>query len=319
MFYSEIPGYSIRVGTKDADQTTLHNVLIYDHTANMGNVKVELAKSGKITMSADQRYMVMEMNDGNSYEEMMDNNQEKVSHPMLENHFKQQTIYFDLSSFRFSRTKEELFKSDYQMMDLRQLSKSSDSIKKNLDKSKDQFSKQMESGYMSVQDFARRGFYPQKYTVVQNKMALVDAATNTVRNAKETIDQTSTQFDISHQSIIQRNLEWERKFTFPFACLLLFFIGAPLGAIIKRGGLGLPVVVAALFFVIYYIISIIGLKSAKEEAMTVFIGSWLSSFILIPIAVFLTYKAAVDSAIFERDAYLNFFKKIGVPFKGSKG
>ncbi len=317
VFYNGINGYSIRIGAKDPDQTTLHNILIYDHTANLGNIKTELAKSGKISMSTDSRYMILEMNDGNSYEEMMENNQPSISHPMLENHFKSQTVYFDLSSFRFSRTKEDLFKSDYQMMNMRQLSHSADSISKSLEKGKSEFGKQLADGFMSVKNYPRKFFRPQKFQPVQSRMAIVDAATNTVRNAKETISQTSTQFDGEHGSVIQRNLEWERKFTFPFACLLLFFIGAPLGAIIKRGGLGMPVVVAAGFFVIYYVLSIIGLKSAKEEAMTVFFGSWLSSFVLIPVAIFLTYKASVDSAIFDRDAYLNFFKKIQRAFGGN--
>ena len=311
VFYSGINGYSIRIGTKDPDGETVHNVLIYDHTDNLGNTKVLIAKSGKIKMSADSRFMIFTLNDGNSYEDKMDNSQEKITHPIMENHFTQQTLYLDLSSFRFSRTKEELFKSDFQMMDMRQLGHSADSISKSLVKSKDQFSKQLSESYLSVRTYPRRGMRPKGLTNLQDKMMLVDAAINTVRSSKEMIHETSKQFDATHESVIQRNLEWERKFTFPFACLLLFFIGAPLGAIIRRGGLGMPVVVAALFFVIYYILSIIGMKSAREEAMTVFTGSWLPAFVLAPIGIFLTYKASVDSAIFERDAYLNFFKKVG--------
>jgi lipopolysaccharide export system permease protein len=198
------------------------------------------------------------------------------------------------------------------------LKNSSDSIERGLDKGKEDFSKQMSVGYLSIQsnNKATRGFI--KNMAVNDKMLLVDAATNSARNAKNMIDQYSAQFDSENESINTRGLEIERKFTFPFACLLLFFIGAPLGAIIKKGGLGLPVVVAALFFVMYYILTILGMKSAKELAMSVFMGSWMPSFILIPIAVFLTYKAAVDSSIFDRDAYLNFFKKLGKPFRGAK-
>lgn len=318
IFYNGLTGYSIRIGEKDPDGETVHNVLIYDHTANLGNVKVLLANSGKIKMSTDSRYMIFSLNDGNSYEDMMDNNQERITHPILMNHFAEQTLYLDLSSFRFSRTKEELFKSDYQMMDLRQLGSSADSIKKSLVKSKDNFSKQLAGSYLSIQSFPRHGVRPMGMSNLQDKMVLVDAAANTVRSAKELITETSNQFDAAHLSVIQRNLEWERKFTFPFACLLLFFIGAPLGAIIRKGGLGMPVVVAALFFVLYYILSIIGTKSARQEELSVFSGSWLPSFILVPVGVFLTYKAAVDSAIFDRDAYLNFFKKLGNIYRGRR-
>ncbi|HTA27546.1 MAG TPA: LptF/LptG family permease [Bacteroidia bacterium] len=318
VFYSGINGYSMRIGAKDPDQETVHNILIYDHTSNMGNTKVVLAKSGKIKMSTDSRYMIFTLDDGNSYEDMMDNNQERISHPILENHFTQQTLYLDLSSFRFSRTKEELFKSDYQMMDMRQLSNSADSLKKSLNKSKEQFSKQIITSYLSVETYPRRNLRPRGLSNLQDKMMLLDAATNTVRSAKEMIGETSTQFDASHLSVIQRELQWQRTFTFPFACLLLFFIGAPLGAIIRKGGLGMPVVVAAIFFVLYYILTIVGTKSARQEEMTVFTGSWLSAIILTPIGVFLTYKASVDSAIFDRDAYLNFFKKVRVFLKMQK-
>ena len=309
VFYSGINGYSIRIGSKDRDQETMHNILIYDQSAQMGNTKVYLAKSGKMKMSADQRSMILTMNDGNQYEDMLDNNQQRITHPILLNHFNQLTIYFDLSSFRFSRTKEDLFKSDYQMMDMRQLSHSADSINTGVSKNKDKFSQEVQGGFLSMQPGPVQK-YPLRYGAVQDGMVVVDAAINTVRNVKELIDQSSTQFDADRLNIIKRQFEWERKLTFPFGCLLLFFIGAPLGAIIRKGGLGMPVVVADLFFVLYYVLSIVGEKSAREGAMSVFGGAWLPAFVLVPISIFLTYKASVDSAIFERDAYLRFFKRI---------
>ncbi len=312
VFYNGINDFNIRIGKKDADQETLHDIMIYDHSAHLGNVKVVFAKTGTMKMSTDQRYLILTMNDGNSYEEMAYNDpQSRITRPLLENHFNKLTNYFDLSSFRFSRTKEEFFKSNYQMMDMRQLRTSVDSLSHTLVRNKNDFSKQISNTYLSVIPTNRPFKRALHYTAAQDRSVLVDAATNSVRNAKTMVDQYSAQFDTTHEGIIARDLEIERKFTFPFACLLLFFIGAPLGAIIKKGGLGLPIVVAALFFVLYYILTIIGIKSAREEVMSVFVGSWLSAFILIPVGVFLTYKAAVDSSIFDRDAYLNFFKKVG--------
>jgi lipopolysaccharide export system permease protein len=319
VFYNGISGYSIRIGGKDADQETMHNILIYDHTAQMGNVKVYLANSGKMTMSADQHYMILTMNDGSSYEEMVGSNQQRITHPMMLNHFQQLTIYFDLSSFRFTRTREELFKSDYQMMDMRQLAKSSDSLTHKLSDDKDKFSKEVQTGFLNTRPYAGQAPYVPRYGAQQDRMVIVDAAVNSVRNIKELVGQSSSQFDLDHTTILQRQLEWQRKLTFPFACLLLFFIGAPLGAIIRKGGLGMPVLGAAIFFIVFYILSIIGIKSAREGVMTVFMGSWLPAFVLVPISVFLTYKAAVDSAIFDRDAYLNFFKKLGKALRLGKG
>jgi len=319
VFYSGINGFSIRIGKKDPDQETMHNILIYDHSAQLGNTKVYLANSGKMKMSPDQRYMVLTMNDGSSYEEMMENNnQQRMTHPMMLNRFKELTIYFDLSSFRFSRTKEDLFKSDFQMMDMRQLTHSADSIKTVLGKSKENFSKQIKIGFLNLQNPVPQKTYPIRYGAIQDQMVMVETAINSVRNVKELVDQSSSQFDSERQNIIKRELEWQRKLSFPFSCLLLFFIGAPLGAIIRKGGLGMPVVVAALFFVLYYVLSILGTKSSTEGVMSVFTGSWLPAFILVPISIFLTYKAAVDSAIFERDAYLNFFKKVSNFLRFSK-
>lgn len=309
VFYSGINGYSIRIGAKDPNQDTLRNIMIYDQSAQLGNVKVILARTGTMKTSPDKQTMVLTMNDGNSYEEMVNNDRQRLTHPMMLNHFSQLTTYFDLSSFRFSRTKEDLFKSDYQMMDMRQLTNSADSLNVKLSESKDKFSKQIESGFLNLKNPPLPRAYPLKYATVINRMEMVDAATNSVRNVKELVEQSSSEFDADHLDIIQRKIEWESKLTFPFACLLLFFIGAPLGAIIRKGGLGMPVVVAALFFVLYYVLSIFGMKSTREGVMSVFTGSWLPAFVLVPIAIFLTYKAAVDSAIFDRDAYLSFFKK----------
>lgn len=115
--------------------------------------------------------------------------------------------------------------------------------------------------------------------------------------------------DMKSRTLARHNIEWQRKFTLSFACLILFFIGAPLGAIIRKGGLGMPMVVSILFFVVYHIISITGEKFAREEVLKPFEGMWLSSLILLPIGLFLIFKATTDSALFDKDAYLKFFKR----------
>ena len=115
--------------------------------------------------------------------------------------------------------------------------------------------------------------------------------------------------------IRKNQLEWHKKFTLPFACLIFFFIGAPLGGIIRKGGLGMPVVVSILLFIIYYVISMMGQRAAKEAVLPMWFGSWLSSLILLPLGVLLTYKSVTDSEIMNGEAYMNFFKKIGSFFK----
>ena len=141
-------------------------------------------------------------------------------------------------------------------------------------------------------------------------MNVLDAAINNVRNARDFVKGNSETQRTSWQDIIRRLIEIHRKFTFACACFILFFIGAPFGAIIKKGGLGMPVVVSALFFILFYIMSIIGIKSAQEGVMAVPVGLWMPASILAPIGAFFTYKASMDSTLFDRNIYLSFFQKL---------
>ena len=130
------------------------------------------------------------------------------------------------------------------------------------------------------------------------------------RNVKSMADDAGQDIDIKSRNLAKHEIEWNRKFTLSFACLILFFIGAPLGAIIRKGGLGMPVVISILFFVTYHVISISGEKFAREGVIPAYKGMWLSSIVLLPIGIFLTYKATTDSSLFDRTSYSRFFKKL---------
>ena len=136
-------------------------------------------------------------------------------------------------------------------------------------------------------------------------------------NAEAKVDnyllQLPTVFEILEMSKTMYNqyaIEWHRKIVLALACFLFFFIGAPLGTIIRKGGIGIPLVITVAFFAFYFVISIIGEKMAKTSDIAVWLGMWLSTFIIIPICVFLTYKATMDSAVMSPDTYANFWKKI---------
>jgi lipopolysaccharide export system permease protein len=135
-------------------------------------------------------------------------------------------------------------------------------------------------------------------------------AKNYVRTTQSFIASTSNEFNGKMKWIKRHEIEWHRKFTLSFACLLLFFIGAPLGAIIRKGGLGMPVVVSVLFFVLYYVIAISGEKSAKIGEWPSWLGMWISAIVLFPLGIFLTYKAATDSVILNIETYLKPFTKL---------
>ncbi len=138
----------------------------------------------------------------------------------------------------------------------------------------------------------------------------INHALTYARSAKNNITSSKNQINRKAEIIRRHQIEWHRKFALSFACLVFFFIGAPFGAIIRKGGFGTPVVISVLFFILYYIISISGEKFAREAVVAPVIGMWLSSFILMPLGIFLTYKATTDSVILNSDTYLLFFKKL---------
>jgi lipopolysaccharide export system permease protein len=143
-----------------------------------------------------------------------------------------------------------------------------------------------------------------------DKIRILDGAMNNLRANKSTIDYSNQNFEQDQERINRHEIEWHRKFTLSFACIILFLIGAPLGAIVRKGGLGMPVIFSLVFFVLYHMISITGEKLAREGVLTAFWGMWLSSAILLPVGIFLSYKATTDSALFDKEVYARFFRRI---------
>ena len=316
IFYNGIDGYSIRVGKKESDGQTLRNIMIYDHSENRGNTKLILAESGKMAMSNDERYLLLYLSKGSSYEER-ENKPGRSSRPLMRSEFEEELVRFDLSSFKMTRTNEQLFKDNYQMLNLRQLSYASDSLEKKIRDKQNEFYKVL-TGMINVDTGkTKTAFVPIsnntnfiKYFPDDRQKMIVSTATYSVRNMKNMTDDMVQDMEIKSKSLAKHQIEWQRKFTLSFACLILFFIGAPLGAIIKKGGLGTPVVVSIIFFLIYHIISITGEKFAREGVILPWKGMWLSSIILLPIGIFLTYKATTDSGLFDKDTYTRYFNRL---------
>ncbi len=314
IFYNGIDGYSIRIGKKEKDGKTIQDVMIYDHSENRGNTKLILAESGKMAMSDDERYLLLTLYKGSSFEEL-ENKPGKNSKPLMRTEFDQEVVRFDLSSFKMTRTNEQLFKDNYQMLNLRQLSYSSDSIEKGLKERRIELyntiltSISMDIGKIKVirsTNFSKNNFLEN--LPFDRRGQIASNALYAARNMKSITDDNLMDKEIKSKSLAKHKIEWQRKFTLSFACLILFFIGAPLGAIIRKGGLGMPIVVSIIFFVIYHVISISGEKFAREGVIPPWKGMWLSSFILLPIGIFLTYKATTDSALFDIESYKKLFR-----------
>ncbi len=315
VFYGEIEGYSMRVGKKDPDNRTIHDVMIYDHTRGKGDDYVITANSGAMYLTEDKRYMVLELYNGNQYEELSPTARAGKKYEQLRVSFKEWRKVFDLSEFALSRTDERLFKEDYKMQNLRQLQFSIDTVNIELANSSKQ-SKTFALPYYTfnrinldsitkkhVADTARTGR-------ILDSFSIVSKALNNARSLKSYMDFTAKTQE-SKKAVLRRfEIEWQRKFVLAFACFVLFLIGAALGAIIRKGGFGLPFVISVFFFIIFYVFSIAGEKMAKEGVLSAFWGMWLSTIILLPVAIFLMYKANRDSSLLNIDLYISTVRKL---------
>lgn len=314
VFNNSIEGFSIRIGKKDMDGKTLREILIYDHRELQGNNVVLYAKSGKMEETVDKMFLVLTLNEGVSYKEMLDKPDQAKTHPLIRDKFEQRVIRFDLSEFKMSRTNEELFKSNHQMLNISQLNTVVDSLNNNQIQREKNFGKQLKQSYYARStafflqaDSSKKTIPDSNYFSKLAKLQqlnVIESASNSIRSAKAYTESLMSDYEAETYSKLRYLAEWHRKFTLSIACLVLFFIGAPLGAIIRKGGLGMPVVISVVFFIIFHILSIMGEKLSKEGEIPPYIGMWMATVILFPIGVFLTIKATSDSSLFDVNAYI---------------
>lgn len=321
VFNNSIPGYSIRVEQKDKDGKTLKDVVIYDHTKGSGNTNVLMADTGEMYKTDDEKYLVLVLKHGVRYEESAGQRTYNPRERLVRYKFDETMQKFDLSSFNFKREDENLFKNNYQMLNLKELDSAKLASIKYFDSLANDLFRQIKPSYKIFYQTAnfRKAKGEAKLnlkkdgvlagiTAEQQEM-VVENATQTVRSVKETIETRSTETQDLFKVITRYIIEYNRKFTLSVSCLVLFFIGAPLGAIIRKGGLGLPVVVSVIFFLIYHIISTIGEKMARDGTISPLLGMWIAIFVLTPLGLFLTYKATADSALFDVEYYKNIIKR----------
>jgi lipopolysaccharide export system permease protein len=328
VYYNGIEGYSIKIGKKEAGTNLLFNLKIYDHTENNGNVCVTTADSGYIKMTSDKRFLMITLINGESYIDMPEDQKHrfnKKSYPFRRDKFEQQIVNIPLEGFDFERTEEGLFRNNYQMMNLKQLTYATDSMWKDIYADSRSLKNSILNGNLypniitNYKDTSKKqsiSKYNRNIRVLfyslneQDKLMALNSALVEARNAKSSIS-TETQVRLSKMIRLKKHeIEWHKKFTLSLACIIFFFIGAPLGAIIRKGGLGLPLVISVIFFILYYIISLTGEKMARESFWTAWRGVWFSSMLLLPIGIFLTYKATNDSSILNLDSYYKIIDKI---------
>ncbi len=327
VFYNDIDGYSIKISERNYHTNMLYDVMIYDHTSEDGNKHVTVADSGLMRMTEDKSHLVTTLYNGHNYIEMEDMQSlgPDPTFPHRRDEFDEQVIIMDLSGFALERTDEDLFRQNYQMMNLSQLEYYRDSLYNHISRLADSYVTRMlrtniirhEPGYSGSTDPEKLGKRePFDIVAVEDtipeyqKAGAYEHALTQARSARSQISSSRTSIDWNIRYMRRHEMEWQRKFTLSFACFIFFFIGAPLGAIIRKGGLGMPVVVSVLFFIFYYVIDVSAEKFIRENVILAFPGMWISSIILLPIGIFLTYKAVNDSSIMNIDTYINGVKKL---------
>jgi lipopolysaccharide export system permease protein len=318
VFYTGIDGYVIRVAKKDQDGNTIRDVMIYDHTKHQGNISLTVAQWGKMELTPDNRFLIFRLYNGTNYEERTDLRNSNVTFPFQRTRFNEQYQQFDLSAFKLTRTDEKLFKSNYEMLNIRQLTKAIDSIHKEIGAEQGNFRKQFVHNYyyLSTADtLSKPGVAIPASKPIKSLLALysraeraqiIETAKNSAYAVNENLKANKENFYQKEKNLHKHQIAVQKKYTFSIACFLLFFIGAPLGAIIRKGGLGLPAVISTIFFILFWILSISGEKYATEGVLTALEGMWLAPAVLLPIGIFLTYKATIDASLLDVDAWIKF-------------
>ncbi|MBA2612207.1 MAG: LptF/LptG family permease [Bacteroidetes bacterium] len=320
VFYNKIDNYTLRVGKKSTNKDTLKDIYIYDHSAHQGNNVQMYAKTGKLTTTADTSALVLILRDGNRYEEVL-NQAGSSPHkkPLAQLNFKQLQVNIELVDFKLKRTDENQFKGYEEMMNIWQIDSVADSTKRLLSKRLHELERQSgiffygrTSTFITTNHNKKLVSIKQFYDSLkpQDHFRSLENALNIVRSGSSYIDSAAQNYKGEIATIDALNVEWHKKIVVCFACIILFFVGAPLGAIIKKGGLGLPVVVAVFFFLAYFILTEAYTSLAFEGTIPVWQAMWTPLVIFLPISIFLTYKAAKDSAIFDVTIYYLWIEKL---------
>lgn len=324
VFYDEIEGYNLYVKHKDRKTGMLYDVLIYNFEKGFENAQIIKADSGRLEMTADKQHLYLHLFSGEQFENLKSQSMNQKNVPYQREAFREKHAIIEFDS-DFNMADEGFMSGQSSSKNMATLEADIDSMKVLNDSvGRAYYNEAMEATYRPVPHLTKSDTTKIEKAVLSsfNVDSLFDAATlmekqkiisSAVSRAESAASDWSFKgFNIqqTESSLRKHMTAWHEKFTLSLACLIFFFIGAPLGGIIRKGGLGMPVVVSVLIFIIYYIINNTGYKMARDGKWIVWMGMWTSTAILAPLGAFLTYKSNNDSVVLNADAYINWFKKI---------
>lgn len=322
VFYTTIPGYAIKVGKKEKDDSTLTNVIIYESSPTLQD-NIIVADRGIMKVTPDQRYLVFTLKDGWRYEERGQRATAKSDYIRLG--FKEYKKVLDLSSLQLNMTSDSAYRDRYEMLSVRQLAKGIDSLEqRNADftsrvqydlKPFLSFNNMLDSGWMAVTAPKEKARTIADLLPDSTESKVLEQSISYAGSIKNSLQVTAMEYENQRKEMRLQLIEWHNKFTMALAVLVLFLIGAPLGSIVRKGGIGTPVVFAVIFFVIFFLLNNFGKKFVKEDVLQPVAGMWMATFILVPIGLFLTYKAMHDSQLMNREFYFRSFRKLKAAIK----
>lgn len=327
VFYDKIDGFAIKVGKKEAD-SIVKDVIIYEKGPATLQDNFVIAKSGVMRTTANHRFLEFNLKDGWRYQERGDRLTPKTD--FIRIGFKEYSKQFDLSTLGLrQRTSDTANRYNQRMQSMRQLSKAIDSISNTSDQyagrvKRDIFSiftfvKYLDSGYIKPNISKKPRVKSFDQLIPRDTLTMVNQrAAGLVGSFSLNTDLTSVEFLAIRKNLRLYKIEWHKKVTLSIACLVLFLIGAPLGSIIRKGGLGTPLVFAVFLFMFYFFFNTTGEKYVKEDVMTAFGGMWMATLTLVPVGIFLTYKAMHDSHLFNKEYYFRAGRKIKNLFNKEK-
>ncbi len=328
VFYTNIPDYAIKVSKKEKD-SILHNVIIYESNPAGPQDNIVAAEKGIMRISSDQRFLEFHLFNGWRYEER--GNRYAGNTEFIRLGFKEYKKVLDLSSLVLNRTSDSAYKDRYEMLSTRQLSKNVDSLSKSLAKFSERDRRELQ-GYLNFSKYLDTGWVDVKAPPVKKGVSFLDQLPDSLKMSPNDISKASVKQNVIDQSISYANsikstiegpsydydgkrkelrltlMTYHEKITMSIAVLVLFLIGAPLGSIVRKGGIGTPVVFAVIFFVIFFLLNNFGKKFVKEDVLQPAAGMWLATAVLMPIAFFLIIKALHDSQLFNKEFYYRIFR-----------
>ena len=324
IFYDGIDGYILRMEHRNEETGMMYDLLIYDHTGNSGNTNTTVADSGRMEITPDKQNLIFNLYDGCSYTETNTTSYRDTSYVLSRLRFDEQQLIIHLDNYQFQRSEKDNYGDEVKSLGLKRLHTDRDSISRQLDtlvmRQMPRLTSSIGMSYLYQLDTLRdetafKGNFDMDSLVATLTPEQLRRAARVAAD-KASVGEDQIKFFARESS---RDIGWIRridietflKFTLSLSCLLFFFVGAPLGAIIRKGGLGTPVIISILFYLIYYIIDIIGRKLAKNGTLTPLEGTIISTLILLPIGIFLTRKSTQDSSLFNADTYKEFFRRIG--------